>query len=67
MELKEKVREGKFTDFNLNDEDILWISGRLCIPNVDNLREEILEEAHFVAYSVHSGATKIYHSIKDLY
>ena len=34
---------------------------------MDNLREEILEEAHFTAYSVHPGATKMYHSIKDLY
>ena len=34
---------------------------------MDNLREEILEEAHFAAYSVHPGATKMYHIIKDLY
>ena len=45
----------------------MWISRRLCVPDVDNLREEILEEAHFAAYSVHPGATKIYHNIKDLY
>ena len=63
----EKIHEGKFTDFNLNDEGILWISGRLCVPDVDNLREEILEEAHFTVYSVHPSATKMYHSIKDLY
>ena len=34
---------------------------------MDNLREEILEEAHFTAYSVYPGSTKIYHNIKDLY
>ena len=67
LELMEKVHEGKFTNFNLNDEGVLWISGRLCVPNVDNLREEILEEAHYAAYSVHPGATKMYHSIRDLY
>ena len=43
------------------------ISGRLCVPDVDNLREETLEEAHFIVYSVHPGATKMYQSIKDLY
>ena len=43
------------------------ISGRLCVPNVDNLREEILEEAHFAAYNVHPCARKMYHSIRDLY
>ena len=34
---------------------------------MDNLGKEILEEAHFAAYSVHPGATKMYHGIKDLY
>ena len=34
---------------------------------MDNLREEILEEAHFVAFSVHPGVTKMYHIIRDLY
>ena len=67
VELEENVRSGKFTDFTLDDEGILWISGRLCGPDVDNQREEILEETHFVAYSVHPGATKMYHSIRDLY
>ena len=59
VELEENVRLEKFTDFNIDNEGILWISGRLCVPDVDNLREEILEEVHFVADSVHLGATKI--------
>ena len=67
MELEEKVREGKFTDFHLDDKSILWISGRLCVPDVDNLRGEILKEAHFAAYSVYPGATKMYHSSRDMY
>ena len=31
----------KFTDVSLDDEGVLWISGRLCVLNVDNLREKI--------------------------
>ena len=42
VELEEKVREGKFTDFNLDDEGVRWVSGRLCVSDVDNLREDIL-------------------------
>ena len=67
VDLEEKVHEEKFTDFNLDDEGVLWISGRLCVPNVENLREEILEEAHYAAYSVHPDSTKMYHNIKDIY
>ena len=66
-ELRENVQSGKSTDFTLNDEGVLLISGRLCVPDVDDLRKEILEEAHSAAYSVHPGATKMYHGIKDLY
>ena len=40
---------------------------KLCVPDIDNLREEILEEAHSTAYSVHTSTTKMYHNIKDLY
>ena len=65
VELKENVQSGKFTDFTLDDEGVLWISGRTCVPDVDNLREEILEEAHFTAYSVHPDVTKMYHNIRD--
>ena len=46
---------------------VLWISGRICIPDVDNLREEIMEEAHFTAYNVHPGVAKMYHNIRDHY
>ena len=34
---------------------------------MNNLREEILEKAHFAAYNVHPGTTKMYHNIRDFY
>ena len=34
---------------------------------MDNLREEILEEAHYATYNVHLSTTKMHHNIKDLY
>ena len=40
VELKENVRSRKFTDFTRDDECILWISGRLCFPDVNNLRAD---------------------------
>ena len=43
------------------------LNDRLCVPNVSDLRQKILKEAHQTSYSVHSGATKIYHDIKYNY
>ena len=46
---------------------MLRMGTRLCVPNVDDLRKELLEEAHYSAYSVHPGSTKMYHTLKDTY
>ena len=37
------------------------------MPNVDELRKEIMEEAHFSAYSIYLGSTKMYHDLKNTY
>ena len=41
--------------------------GRLCVPNVDGLRNRILEEAHGSCYSIHSGSSKMYHDLKEVF
>ena len=48
FELKENVQSGKFTYFTLDDEGILWISGRICIPDME------MEDNH---YGFHSRVT----------
>ena len=58
VELKENVRSEKFTDFTLDDKGILWISGRLCVPDVDNLKEKILEEVHFCSTWMYTVSCK---------
>ncbi|KAL5560324.1 hypothetical protein UlMin_036535 [Ulmus minor] len=39
--------------------------GRLCIPDDDELKEQILSEAHTTPYSVHPGATKMYRDLRE--
>ena len=38
-----------------------------CVPDVGELRKEIMEEAHFSAYSIHLGSTKMHNDLKDTY
>ena len=40
---------------------------RLCVPDVDELRKKIMEEAYFSAYSIHLSSTKMYKDLKDTY
>ncbi|KAL5574078.1 hypothetical protein UlMin_023675 [Ulmus minor] len=44
----------------MSPDGVLDFKGRLCIPDNDELKEQILSEAHTTPYSVHPGTTKMY-------
>ena len=46
---------------------MLVMKGRISVPNVDDLRKAIMEEAHCSAYAMHPGSTKMYRTIKENY
>ncbi|WMV55157.1 hypothetical protein MTR67_048542, partial [Solanum verrucosum] len=46
---------------------VLRYQGRLCVLNVDGLREQNLEEVHSSRYSIHPRATKMYHDLQEVY
>ncbi|XP_073020923.1 uncharacterized protein [Primulina eburnea] len=62
---KDQVREGKSQEHQIDDKGILWMKGRLCVPDNDNLRQEIMAEAHKSKFSVHPGSTKMYRDLKS--
>ena len=51
----------------ISDDGTLLYKGRLCEPNVEVLKREIMEEAHNSAYAMHPGSTKLYLTLKDNY
>ena len=40
---------------------------KLCVPNVDGLRNLILEETHGSHYSIHPFSTKIYQDLREVF
>ena len=66
IEIIEKVKQGKETPFILQD-DTLMLGDRIWVPDNDNLRREILDEAHNSPYAMPPGATKIYNTMKPHY
>jgi hypothetical protein len=50
-----------------DDEGVLWYKGRIYVPNVKELKDNILREAHESAYSIHPGGNKMYHDLKATY
>ena len=62
-----EVHQGQSRDFIINREGTLHLGMRLCVPDIYELRKEIMEEAYFSAYSILPGSTKMYHDLKDTY
>ena len=61
------VQQSQSWDVMSYNEGTFRLGTRLCVPDVDELRKEIMEEAHFSAYSIHPGSTKMYHDFKYTY
>ena len=67
MSMRKKVEEGEQSDFSIRDDGALVIGSRLCVPATEELKRQILEEAHSSAYVMHPGSTKMYHTLKGYY
>ncbi|XP_070050734.1 uncharacterized protein [Nicotiana tomentosiformis] len=65
--LKDTMQRGGAKEIVIGDVCVMRLQGRICVPNVDGLRDLILEEAHSSHYSIHPGATKMYHDLKQHY
>jgi hypothetical protein len=48
-------------------QDTIWFKDRICVPDIESLRETILKEAHDSDYSIHPGSTKMYQDLKQKY
>jgi hypothetical protein len=67
QEIKRNIKEEKSSDFSEDDEGVLWYKGRICVPNVKELKDKILCEAHESADSIHPGGNKMYHDLRATY
>ncbi|WMV25474.1 hypothetical protein MTR67_018859 [Solanum verrucosum] len=67
VELKEMMVKKSVEDFSQGGDGVLRYQGRLCVPNVDDLREKFLLEAHSSRYSIHPGATKMHRDLQEIY
>src|SRR3954469_12296899 len=65
--IKGQIRQGKAEHFRTDEQGVLWFKDRICVPDQNNLRQQILREAHESAYSIHPGGTKMYKEVKALF
>ena len=55
--IKEHVQQGNRVDFVISEDGTLLYGSRLCVPNVEILKREIMEEAHNSVYAMHPGVS----------
>ena len=64
--MTDRIQKGEMPGFTVED-GVLKCGSRLYVPDIDDLRRVLLEEAHLSAYSVHPGSTKMYHDLRSHY
>jgi hypothetical protein len=64
---KESVISRRRSHLVLQKMTKVWYKGRICVPNVKELKDKILHEAHESAYSIHPGGNKMYNDHKTTY
>jgi hypothetical protein len=65
--IHEKIKASKANCFRKDDQGIVWFNNRIVVPKDDEVRQQILDEAHLSRYSIHPGSTKMYHDLKQHY
>ena len=68
MSIRDKVQSGTSDEgWAIHTDGSLWYRGRVTIPQLINLREEILKEFHCSRFAVHPGGMKMYHDLRRQY
>jgi hypothetical protein len=66
QEVNHNIKGEKSPGF-LEDDGVLCYKGRICVPNIKELKDKILCEAYESAYFIHLGGNKMYHDLKATY
>ena len=68
QELIQAISRGKKKDLRIRDYDGMLMQGdRMYVSNVEELKRDILDEAHISTYAMHPESTKMYCTIRHFY
>ena len=61
MSIRDRVQSGTGNEsWTIHADSSLRYRGRVVVPQLTDLREEILREFHYSRFTVHPGGTKMY-------
>ena len=59
-----KIEDGKEIEFEVKEDGTLYYKDRVCVPDYNDLRKVILDEAHSGSFAIHPSSTKMYQDLK---
>ena len=59
-----QIGNGKEIEFKVNEDGVLYYKDWVYVPDDNDLRKAILEEAHSGSFAIHPGSTKMYQDLK---
>ena len=67
IKLRAEIEGGRKPEFQIRDDGVIVRGSRMCVPEIGELKREIMEEAHSSAYAMHPDSTKMYHTLREHY
>ena len=67
IKLRVEIEGGRKPEFYIRDNGVIVRGSQMCVPEIGELKREIMEEAHSSAYAMHPGNTNMYHTLREHY
>ena len=67
IKLRAEIEGGRKPEFQIRDDGVIVRGSQMCVPEIGELKREIMKEAHSSAYAMHPGSTKMYHTLRGHY
>ena len=58
--IRDRASNGNIPGFLISKDGVLMHGSRLCVPAINELKRQIMEEANCTPYTVYPGSTKMY-------
>ena len=63
-EMVKRIQRGEGSSFQMDTEGVLRLNKRICVPDIPELKREVLDECHKSKFCIHPGVSKMYNDIK---
>ena len=67
IKLRAEIEGGIKPEFQIKDDGVIVRGSRMCVPEIGELKREIMEEAHSSTYAMHPDSTKMYNTLREHY